>query len=121
MSLFRKHKKFEEQLNEQLGDMEVKPSASLWDRIDSGITSDSFENGVQSSLENFEQMPYPETWDKIAAELPEPKVANGLLKYYIVAALAVLFSAGLYIGQNWQPKPTLTAQQEPSAQLPDPA
>lgn len=112
MNLFRKHKKFEEQLNEQLGDMEVKPSSSLWDRIDSGITSDSFESDVQNSLENFEQMPYPETWDKIAAELPEAKVGNGLFKYYIVAALAVLFSAGLYIGKNWQPESPLMAQQE---------
>src|SRR6478609_11633535 len=117
MSLFKRHKKFEEQLNEQLGDMEVKPSTSLWDRIDSEITDDSFESGVQNSLENFEQMPYPETWDKIAAELPEPKLGHGLIKYYIVAALAVLFSAGIYIGQNWQTEPApLIAQQEPSKQ-----
>lgn len=106
-------------MNEQLGDMEVKPSTSLWDRIDSGITSDSFESGVQSSLENFEQMPYPETWDKIAAELPEPKLGNGLIKYYIIAALAVLFSAGIYIGQSWQSESApLIAQQQSSQQPP---
>ncbi len=100
MNLFRKHKKFEEQLSEQLGDMEVKPSTSLWDRIDANITNDSFESGMQDSLENFEQMPYPETWDKIAAELPETKVRNGLARYYIVAAFAVLFASGIYIGNK---------------------
>jgi hypothetical protein len=110
MSLFSRHKKFEEKLFEQLGDMEVKPSASLWDRIDSGITGDSFENGVQTGLENFEQMPYPETWDKIAAELPEAKVSNRFARYYIGVALVVLFSVGIYIGKNWQPQPAVRTQ-----------
>ncbi len=100
MNLFKKHKKFEEQLNEHIGDMEVKPSTSLWDRIDSNITNDSFEAGMQNSLENFEQMPYPETWDKIAAELPEGRVSNGLFRYYVVAAFAVLFASGIYIGNR---------------------
>lgn len=100
MNLFKKHKKFEEQLSEQIGDMEVKPSTSLWDRIDSNLSNDSFEAGMQNSLENFEQMPHPETWDKIAAELPETKVKNGLVKYYAVAAFAVLFASGMYIGNR---------------------
>jgi hypothetical protein len=115
MSLFKRPRKFEEKLHEQLGDMEVKPSSSLWDRIDSGITSDSFEHVVQDSLENFEQMPYPETWDNIAAELPEPKVGNGLRNYYIGASLAVLFSVGLYIGQNWQTE-TIQPREEQTLQ-----
>jgi hypothetical protein len=118
MNLFRRHKKFEEQLHEQLGDMEVKPSTSLWDRIDSGITDDSFESGVQNSLENFEQMPYPETWDKIAAELPEPKVYGRLLKYYIGAGLAVLFSIGVYVGKQYQSQDLPVTQQEQPSTVP---
>lgn len=101
MNLFRRHKKFEEQLKEQLGDMEYKPSTSLWDRIDSDITKDRFETGVKSSLENFEQVPYSDTWDKIAAELPAEQLPNTRLKYFITGALAVLFSTGVWVGYKW--------------------
>jgi hypothetical protein len=118
MNLFRKHKKFEEQLHEQLGDMEVKPSSSLWDRIDSNIANDSFENGVQDSLENFEQMPYPETWDKIAAELPEEKVGNRLMRYYVAAAFALLFATGIYVGKRFQDDNKLIAENTQLQELP---
>lgn len=101
MNLFRKHKKFEDQLKEQLGDAEYKPSESLWDRIDSDITKDGFETGMQNSLENFEQVPYSDTWDKIAAELPEVKTGNQLFKYYGLSALTLLFAVGVWIGYEW--------------------
>ncbi|MES2559059.1 MAG: hypothetical protein V4590_04930 [Bacteroidota bacterium] len=101
MNLFGKHKKFEDQLKEQLGDMEFKPSASLWDRIDSDITKDGFETDMQSSLENFEQVPYSDTWDKIAAELPEERIGNSLFKYYGWGALSLLFAVGVWVGYEW--------------------
>lgn len=105
MSLFRRHKKFEDQLREQLGDSEYKPSESLWDRIDSGIAEDGFETGVQRSLENFEQVPYPETWEKIAAELPEERVGNRFLRYYGVGFLALLVFLGTYAGYRLSQQP----------------
>jgi hypothetical protein len=101
MNLFRKHKKFEDQLKEQLGDTEYKPSESLWDRIDSDITKDGFETEMQNSLENFEQVPYSDTWDKIAAELPEVKTGNHLFKYYGFSALILLFAVGVWVGYEW--------------------
>lgn len=101
MNLFRKHKKFEDQLKEQLSDAEYKPSESLWDRIDSDITKDGFETGVQNSLENFEQVPYSDTWDKIAAELPEVQTGSHLFKYYGLSALTLLFAVGVWVGYEW--------------------
>jgi hypothetical protein len=101
MNLFRLHKKFEDQLQEQLGDMEYKPSTSLWDRIDADITKDGFETGVKNNLENFEQVPYSDTWEKIAAELPAEKNPNTRLKYYGLGALAFLFTIGLWVGSEW--------------------
>lgn len=101
MNLFRLHKKFEDQLKEQLGDMEYKPSTSLWDRIDADITKDGFETGVKNNLENFEQVPYSDTWEKIAAELPAEKIPNTRLKYYGLGALAFLFTIGLWVGSEW--------------------
>ncbi|MES2780227.1 MAG: hypothetical protein V4651_10060 [Bacteroidota bacterium] len=101
MNLFRKHKKFEEQLKEQLSDMEFKPSTSLWDRIDSDITKDGFETNIQYSLENFEQVPYSDTWDKIAAELPEEKTGKHLFRYYGWSALTLLFAVGVWVGYEW--------------------
>jgi hypothetical protein len=108
MSLFRRHKKFEDQLKEQLGDSEYKPSESLWDRIDSGIAEDGFESGVQQSLENFEQVPYPETWEKIAAELPEERVGNRFLKYYGIGFMALLVFIGTYTGYRLSQQPLAT-------------
>jgi hypothetical protein len=119
MSLFRKHKKFEDQLKEQLGDSEYKPSESLWDRIDSGIAEDGFETGVQQSLENFEQMPYPETWERIAAELPEERVGNNFLKYYGFGLLALLFSTGIYLGYKWNEQPTAIRNTQIVSAAPD--
>jgi hypothetical protein len=113
MNLFRKHKKFEDQLKEQLGDTEYKPSASLWDRIDSDITKDAFEKGMQNSLENFEQVPYSDTWDKIAAELPESKTRNYQFKYYGWSALTLLFAIGVWVGYEWnKPNNTRVASSE---------
>jgi hypothetical protein len=97
MNLFKKHKKFEEQLQKQLNDMEVKPSLSLWERIDSGLGQNDFELGIQNSIENFEQLPSPENWEKIAAELPAEKVNIRFLRYYFMAVVAILFASGMYV------------------------
>jgi hypothetical protein len=122
MSLFRRHKKFEEQLKDQLGESEYKPSDSLWDRIDSGIPEDGFESGVQQSLENFEQVPYPETWEKIAAELPEERIGNRFLNYYGMALIALVLLTGIYIGfkLNIQPEQQI-AQAENGEPVQQPA
>lgn len=109
MSLFRRHKKFEEQLNEQLGDMEYKPSESLWDRIDSGISSDGFEKDVRGKLDQFEQMPSSSTWKRIEAQLPTEKQPS-LKRYWLASALAVFSAVAItWVTRNDVPAPTPSA------------
>jgi hypothetical protein len=103
MSLFRRHNKkpFEQQLEQQLGDMEYKPSESLWERINSGIPSDGFEASVHSKLDSFEHIPYPETWHNIESRLPAEKASVRRFALFGIAfsvLLAVIATA--YLGTS---------------------
>ncbi len=105
MSLFRRHKDkkpFEEQLEQQLGDMEYKPSESLWDRIDSGMSSDGFEQPMRQKLDQFEQIPYSGTWDKIANRLPAEKAPVRRYALFVMASAVLLVSVatGYFISQK---------------------
>jgi hypothetical protein len=71
MNLFKKHKTFENSLKKQIGEVEMKPSVSLWDRIDAEMEHDAFEAGIQTRVNTFEQTPYAETWHNIEAGLPK--------------------------------------------------
>ncbi len=99
MSLFRnRNKKFEDDLQQQLGNHEVKPSGSLWDKLDQELGEGGFEQKVQTKLDNFEMVPYSDTWQKIEAQLPLEPVSNPWLRYLGASLIALLFVSGVYIG-----------------------
>lgn len=101
MNLFKKHNRFESNIQRQISNLEAKPSDLLWQRIDAGMSTDGFETVMQNSVSNFEQTPYPETWNHIENELPSPKPKSPFLKFYGGAAILLLIATGAWIGILW--------------------
>lgn len=107
-------------MQKQLGNMEVKPSRSLWDKLDEELEQGGFEQKVQSKLDNFEVVPYSDTWSKIESQLPLEPESRSWLRYLGVSLVALLFVSGIYIGYrlNEQQGKPLADATTPSSEMP---
>ena len=69
MNPLKKHRRFENKLNERLDEMAYKPSDNLWDKIEKGIQTDSFEPALRGKLDQYSQEPSETVWEFLEAEL----------------------------------------------------
>ncbi|OYU96947.1 MAG: hypothetical protein CFE21_01270 [Bacteroidetes bacterium B1(2017)] len=97
MSPLKKQNSFEEKLKDQLDGMELKPSDSLWSRIEQNIQADSFEPTLQQKLENYSLTPNKEVWEGVEAQLPETRRRKGIIWFSSIAVLLLAtFGAGYW-------------------------
>lgn len=92
MSLFKKHKSFEQQLKQQLADAEFKPTDSLWNQIDGRLVEDTFEHGIRAKVEPFEMIPNPQTWNKIDQSLQTAARKRKRIGFFIGGSTALLLA-----------------------------
>lgn len=82
----------EKRLQERLGELEYKPSGSLWDRIEMQ-SNEGFETGLIRRLEKYELPPDPETWERIEAELPIAQPASARSGRMLLLSLLLFISS----------------------------
>lgn len=100
MSPLRKRNSFEEQLRDQLGEPQWKPSEGLWDRIAQNLEEGEghFEPALREKVGDFMLEPSDAVWEGISKELPQSGRKRGLLFWLIPAtSLALMaFLAGYW-------------------------
>lgn len=114
MSLFKKHKSFEQQLQQQLADAEFKPTDSLWNQIDGRLEENTFEQAVRGKVDSFEAIPNPSIWHRIddaltASSIKQRKRIGFFIGGASTLLLALLTFALLNIPQPQFPKQLATA------------
>ncbi len=100
MNPLKKQDKFEERLKEKLSELEVKPSNTLWDRIEKNLDSDGFEPSIQNMLESYTLEPNANVWTDIESQLPETRKRYGMLWISLIT-----FILGVGFGTTYWFKP----------------
>lgn len=99
MNLFRNRNSIEKRLHSKLRDYEAKPTASLWDRIESELPEHGMEFRIRQKANNFEKTPDKQTWINIEQMLEKEERHINWWKYAPLLAL-IFISAVAYIFIN---------------------
>ncbi|MCU0443052.1 MAG: outer membrane beta-barrel protein [Bacteroidia bacterium] len=110
MSLFKKHKSFEQQLQQQLADAEFKPTDSLWNQIDSRLEENAFEQAVRGKVDSFETIPNPSTWNRIEDALTAAEIKQRKRIGFFIGGASALLLALLTFALLNNPQPKLQNQ-----------
>lgn len=108
---------FEKKLKKQLDDTELRPSESLWDRIDREVNRPEFEQKIEGKIGKYDLKPKPETWTYIEEQLPpEPSRWKRAGKiWYSIAIL--LFFGGAFTGYQLSNLPVQDIANIPSVTI----
>jgi|GEM_PF-3187561 hypothetical protein len=111
----------ETKLKQRFNGLEINPSASLWQHIESELPEGDMEQKIRAQLNDAELKPSERFWDNLSSELPGTNEGPSFRYWGLTTVLGVLLVAaiGYVFSVNQQNQPVAVSQSNRVAVSPE--